>query len=82
MNKTYYEEPTTKPSVCTEDNPCEIFNCPFKGFPHKKHRTCVGFADVTSTLPEDEIKDTFGVTDEKYEEIFLNFNFAIGSCKY
>ncbi|XP_078590744.1 uncharacterized protein LOC144870452 isoform X1 [Branchiostoma floridae x Branchiostoma japonicum] len=83
-------DPTTTKRGCTNDNPCHVFNCPFAGYPEHLHTSCINMNDVEAlALPSEgagqpKATDRYAGHSRTTEaadviEIFLNFNFAIGS---
>jgi len=65
--------PTSSDYVCTEDQPCEILNCPFRQIPASSHLDCVHFTELENPLPREELwKIEEG---ETLQEVFLNFGF-------
>ncbi|CAH1271167.1 KLHL24 [Branchiostoma lanceolatum] len=81
-------DPTTTKRNCSEEKPCYVFNCPFAGYPENTNTRCISVADSQVYSSEDAEESKFTVKDDEeshnvkdlgVREIFLNFNFIIGS---
>ncbi|CAH1253093.1 Hypp1080 [Branchiostoma lanceolatum] len=81
-------DPTTTKRNCSEEKPCYVFNCPFAGYPENTNTRCISVADSQVYSSEDAEESKFTVKDDEEShntkdlgvtEIFLNFNFIIGS---
>ena len=73
-------DPTTQPLDCTQNSPCNVFNCPFELYPQSENRLCIAMADARSVEQQDSLDMKYGLGQEDPdEEIFLNFNLATGS---
>ena len=67
-------DPTSEPLDCTENSPCDVFNCPFEFYPQGYNRSCTYMADARSVEQQDILDLEFGLQETPDEEIFLNFN--------
>ena len=67
-------DPATVPLDCTEDVPCDVFNCPFEFYPQGYNRSCIYMANARSVEQQDSMDTEFGLQETPDEEIFLNFN--------
>ncbi|XP_078703519.1 uncharacterized protein LOC144928714 [Branchiostoma floridae x Branchiostoma belcheri] len=86
---TANSDPNTSKRNCSEENPCYVFNCPFAGYPEHLNTFCINInkAEAPVSSPEGEKSKVTDNDDEHsliteasdVTEIFLNFNFAIGS---
>ncbi|XP_066269568.1 uncharacterized protein [Branchiostoma lanceolatum] len=83
-------DPTTTKRNCSIESPCYVFNCPFAGYPEHLNTICINVDEAEApNLPiegvgQSEVIDNDHEHSRKTEasdvtEIFLNFNFIIGS---
>ncbi|XP_078686410.1 uncharacterized protein LOC144919067 [Branchiostoma floridae x Branchiostoma belcheri] len=80
-------DPTTSKRNCSDENPCFVFNCPFAGYPEHENTACIHVNEAKAYAFLSEGEGHSNVTDNGGKqsistdimEIFLNFNFAIGS---
>lgn len=66
-------DPNTTERMCTFDNPCKVFNCPFKYFPENENMKCITIDQVDSPEPS-EFPPV--INKRHFKEYFLNFKFS------
>ncbi|CAH1243344.1 Hypp7073 [Branchiostoma lanceolatum] len=86
---TQDRDPTTLKRDCNQEIPCYVFNCPFAGYAQHTHTRCVSAADSQAlpsetagehkTVTDNDAEESYIAEDPDILEIFMNFNFAIGS---
>ncbi|XP_078664411.1 uncharacterized protein LOC144907345 isoform X1 [Branchiostoma floridae x Branchiostoma belcheri] len=85
---TANSDPTTSKRNCSEENPCYVFNCPFAGYADHLNTFCININKAEAPVSSPEGDGNSKVTVDEHSlitealdvtEIFLNFNFAIGS---
>ncbi|XP_059140776.1 uncharacterized protein LOC131928705 [Physella acuta] len=65
-------EPDSRPRPCTTTDVCYVLNCPFSYYPSNENTICLNFDKIKSAAVNNPPGKN---TEEKIEEIFLNFAF-------
>ena len=66
---------TSRPINCSPQKPCNVYGCPWDNYPDGSNKQCIGMENILNINKLDD--DLSGETMDR--EIFLNFEYVIGS---
>ena len=73
-------DPSSNSRVCSSLQRCEVFNCPFAGYPADQYRDCINVDRLQSGFTQQHLANTFGLDDRLADESFYNWaNVGLGS---